>query len=106
MPALFAVIGAIGNVLASSVARFVALKTLLIGLFMIVLPYVLHQIIYFFLDRGLNYANQYSGSLDSATVQLTKFGAWLGDALQVPLCLSIILSAVSIRLSLKLLRVV
>lgn len=101
-----AIIGAIANLLSSSVARFAALKVLLLSMFTIVLPYVLHKVIFFYMERGLSLVNSETTSLTATTVELTNMAAWLGNLLKLPLCLSIILAAVSIRLSLKLLRVV
>lgn len=105
IPVVAGVLGGIANVIAGSVARFIALKTLLIGLFMVVLPFVLHGIIFYFMERGLQYINGVD-SVSPAVVELTSFGAWIAVKLQLPLCLSIVLGAVSTRLTLKVLRVV
>jgi hypothetical protein len=87
------------------VVRFVALKVLLTGLFVLVLPVVLNNLFHSILSEIMQVAldNVDVGST-SLTYTLTGVGAYWGALLRLPECLSIILSACACRLTLRLAR--
>ena len=107
MPAILAVVaGWITEKLAAEALRFFLLKAFLTTLLVFALPIVLNNFIIGILTAVINKASSVaSGGVQSHIMQLTGVSAYFADLLQVPLFLSILLGAVSVRFSLKLLRV-
>jgi len=103
--AFFAQIAAwFGTTLASEAARFLALKIFLTTLLVLVVPVVLNNFLIDILQAVMDKANSVAGSTQSHIMQLTGLSAYLADCLQIPLLVSILLGAVSVRFTLKLIR--
>lgn len=104
--AVAAVCGFLAQLLTSSVARFIALKVLLMAICCLVLPVVLNNLFYDILETFINVAqdNVNLGTTSSIRYALTGVGAYWGSLLRLPECLSIILSACAVRLTLRLVR--
>lgn len=105
--AIATLVGAIGTFLSSTVVRFVALKILLTGLFVLVLPVILNNVFHSILGELMQVAmdNVDVGEV-SLRYTLTGVGAYWGGLLKLPECLSIILSACACRLTLRFARLI
>lgn len=107
--ALAAIISALFNGIKTTVGLAIAIKIIMIGVFTLILPVVLNNVFVSITTKlaDLAAANISTfGSGSSFSYTLTGLGAWLADAFQVPAALSIILSAVAMRLTLRALRVI
>jgi len=95
----------LGTMLASEAARFLALKIFLTTVLVLVLPVVLNNFLIEILQAIMDKANSLSSSgVNSHMMQLTGISAYLADCLQIPLMVSILLGAVSVKFTLKLIR--
>jgi len=107
--------GALAALVASAIARFflaegvkwIAFKAVMLVLFMTVLPIVLKNVFYDLLQTFMSTAASKmggvsTGSLAAHTVQISGMGGWLASVLKLPECFALILSAVALRLTLKL----
>lgn len=91
--------------IASSVARFIALKVLLTTLFVVVLPIVLNNLIVSVMTAIYDKAVSSVSSVDSVIVSMTGLAGYIANALSLPLVLSILLGAISVSFTLNLLRI-
>lgn len=104
--AIFAVISWIGSIITSMVALGLAIKILLIGLLTLILPIILKNVFLFIMDKTLQLASGHvPGSMPSMSYQFTGFGAYIVTEMQLPLCLSIVLTAVAVRFILRSMRI-
>ncbi len=106
MPAIVAVIGGlIAKLFGASVLKFLATKALLLTITTLILPVVLFNKLVKVQETIMNYAlSQVSGSgVTSASIQIAGVGAWIGQEIQLPLCMSMIMSAVATRFVLNML---
>jgi hypothetical protein len=106
--AIAAVIGWIGSIITSMVALGLAIKLLIIGLVTIILPIVLKNLFLWVMDKTLELASSGMSGLEapSLTYQFTGIGAYMAENLQLPLCVSILLTAVAIRFILRAMRLI
>ena len=97
------VLGALGRSLLDKLSYFLAMKALLISLMVLVLPIILKNAITWMIEIFHNtMASAVQGySLEAQIIELSGIGAYLAQQMQLPLCLSIILTALSIRLVLN-----
>lgn len=95
--------GGITRFLTDRVTYFFAMKALLVTLFVTVLPLVLQSVITWLAE--IIYVTVISAISDySFTAQVINFGGvagYLATQLQLPLCISIVLSALSVRMILN-----
>lgn len=104
MPAIVAaILGALGRQLLDKLSYFVAMKALMIALMVTVLPLILKNTFTWLIETTHNaMAQAVSGyQLESQIIQLSGVGAYLAQQLQLPTCLSIIVTALAIRLVLN-----
>jgi len=107
MHAVIALIGAgIARLLTSSVVKFIAMKMLLYTLFTLILPVILYNVFTRILQEYMDYiAGKISAEgLSGQMIQLSGFGGWIASEIQLPLCLSMFLSAVLLRFILNTIR--
>lgn len=106
MVGLFAQAAAwVTTTLASEAARFIALKIFLTTLLVVVLPIILNNLLVSILSAVINKAGSViSGGAESHVLKLYGLSAFLAESLQLSLCVSILLGAVSVRFTLKLIR--
>ena len=100
MQAIVAAMGALlAKFLGASTLKFLAMKALAITITTLVLPVVLFNVFVKIQETIMNYAVNHvsSSGVGAVTIELSGMGAWLGEQLQVSLCLSIIMSAVATR---------
>ncbi len=106
MPAIIAVIGGmIAKLFGASVLKFLAIKALLLTITTLILPVILFNVFVKIQETIMNYAlSQVSGSgVTSSTIQIAGVGAWVGQEIQLPLCMSMIMTAVATRFVLNML---
>lgn len=108
MPALFSPIVAFfatsfGKMLVDRLLLFLAIKTLLTALFVIVFPIVLNNFFHSMIEIVINIAQTQSangGTLDGG-MDFSGFAAYLMDCFRVSECISILISAIQLRLALS-----
>lgn len=108
MPApllLAPVVAWFGSFIASSVARFIAMKVLLTALFVVVLPIVLNNLIVKIMTAIYDKAVSSVSGVSSVIVEMVGLAGYLAQSLSLPLILSILLGAVSVSFTLNLLRI-
>ena len=87
---------------ANKVLTYGALKILLTGLMFFALPVVLNTFIYKFIAMSLDMINNATdGSGVSGIMQFSGFMAWLLECFRIPECIAVFVSALQIRLILK-----
>jgi len=99
--------GWFGVALASSASRFLVLKAMLLFLFVTILPVVLNNVIYSLLNTFMTKAASASTGFNAGTspvLALQGLGAYLASQLGLPEAMSIILSAVAIGATLRILK--
>jgi len=88
-------------------ALMVGLKLLFISFGAIVLPLVLKYVYVWIMEQGLSIANSVTGGTEVQpfVLQLTGLAAWLATRLQFQEMFSIIISAMIIKFSLRLMKI-
>lgn len=92
------------KLLTDNLARYLATKAVLTTLFVVVLPVVLNNFVYGLLEIAIEYATTLNGqaqNLPQIVLQLTGLAGWFFANLYLPDALSVVLSAVSIRVFLN-----
>ena len=90
------------KILSDNLARYIAYKTLLATLFVVVLPIVLNNFLYSLLEIAFSYASSLnSQNLPQITLQITGLAGWFFSNLYLPDALSVVLSAISLRVFLN-----
>ena len=105
MPAILAaILGSLGRFFTDKLAYFIAVKGLIILALVVVLPLVLKNLLNWFVNSVYSVVSSHvqSGQLDRVVLEFTGLGAYLAGAMQFPLVLSILLTAVTIRFTLNL----
>lgn len=92
----------LGKILTDNLLRFIATKTLLATLFIVVLPIVLNNFVYELVSYALDMASSVdSSSLPDLTLSFTGLAGWFASNLYLPDALSVVISAVSVRVFLN-----
>lgn len=85
--------------------RFAAKKLMITSAIVVLLPVVLWNLIYKFIEWQLNYVESISGSTSSAIVELSGLAGWLAFHLNIPQVISVLLSALVTIFTLRVLRI-
>lgn len=104
MPALLGLLGSIvAKVFTDKVLGWIAMKALLVLLFTTIVPIILNNFAYDIIEIVMNFANGQAGSAGTfnGTMNFTGFGAWLISTFKLPECLSVLVSALCLRVSLS-----
>lgn len=104
MAAVLAFLGsALAKIFTDKVLAYVAMKVILVGLFTLVVPIVLNNVLYDLMEIIMNFANTQSGSASSfsGTMSFSGFAAYLIETFRISECLSVLVSALILRTSLK-----
>jgi hypothetical protein len=106
--AITAVIGSITSVITSLVALGLAIKLLFVGIVVVILPIVLKNLFLWIMDKTLALASSGMSDLDAPTMvyQFSGLGAYIAEQIQLPLAVSIVLTAVSVRFILRSMRLI
>lgn len=92
---------------ATKTAQYLAFKIFLTSLFVLVLPVVLNNLIVSIISAFYTRATAaVSGGASSHVIQLSGLAGYIGDHMQLPLVVSILLGALSVRWTLCLLKFV
>lgn len=87
--------------IAEKVFLFIAIKAALLFLFTIVLPIVLNNFIADQLQASLGYMNTLTLAAYDGTMSFSGLMGWLLDIFNIPECLSILLSAIQLHITLR-----
>lgn len=92
-----------GKVLVDTGLRFLAYKTLAYTLMTVIFPVVIKNLLCWFFDiiQAIVEGNVDTSSMDSFSMQLTGMAGYIGSQLQIPTCITILLSACAIRFTLN-----
>jgi len=105
---ILAAIGAwVAEFLSSSVARFLAMKLLLTTLFIVVLPIVLNNFLYFVVHLAISHINSAfsSSGVHSYVLHLAGLAGYIAMHLQLTSLVSVLLTAVALRFTFKVFHV-
>jgi len=96
------------SILGFQVAQSAISKAILIGCFTLILPVVLNNVFYALIEKIMSFASDNVSIADGETFvyQFTGLGAYIADNMYLPTCISILLSAVALRFSLRIIRVI
>lgn len=104
MGAILSFLGsAVGRIFTDKVLGYIAMKAILVFLFMTVVPLILNNFTYDIMEIVMGFASSKAGdasSLDGA-MSFTGFAAWLISCFKLPEVLSVMVSAMILRLSLS-----
>ncbi|MCF6205080.1 MAG: hypothetical protein L3J59_15660 [Methylococcaceae bacterium] len=108
MPGVAAAVASIiawfGSFLTASVIRYIAIKAVIVGVVVIILPIVINNIVYKFMQMAVNFAgnnspdNSFIGSL---TFNASGMLAYVIDAMSIPEAFSIVMSALALKFTLS-----
>lgn len=103
MPALISAIGwLVAKIFGDNVIRFIAGKAMLTALFVVVLPLVLNNFLYDIIQALMTWVNgQISSNSIDASNSFTGLAAWLINRLRLPECLSVLVSALTLKTILR-----
>lgn len=96
-------VGAIAKLIMDRVLFFLAIKALLTVLFITVVPIIFNNLIYEFMDIGMDYVNLHAGNVNGyeTILDATGFLAWFCECVKLPECVSIMVSALQLHIILK-----
>lgn len=94
---------AVAKVFTDKVLAYLAMKAILVFLFIVVVPLLLNNFVYDLIEIVMNFANNQAGSAGSmnGAMNFTGFAGWLVSSFRLPECLSVMVSALVLRLSLS-----
>lgn len=92
---------AFGKVMADKILMFFAIKAIAVFLFIVVVPILLNNTMYDFIEIGMNFAGGQVGSVMDGSMNFQGFAAYLIEAFRISEALSILIGALSLRLALK-----
>jgi len=105
LPIVAVAAGFLTKFLTDRALAFVAMKALLIMLFMTVLPFVLKSVFEWIMSQIMSLVQSnlsgYDQDFQSIVINLTGVGAYLGNCFQVDVCFSLLLSAILLRMTLN-----
>jgi hypothetical protein len=102
-----ALIGFIGTfaarIFADKVLGWLAIKAVLSTLFIVIVPILLNNIMYDIMEIVFNFASSKTGEVQSlnGAMSFSGFMGWLLDVFQVPAAFSVIIGALALRVTLK-----
>jgi len=104
MSAIISFLGsAVAKVFADKIIGWLALKALLSALFILVVPIILNNVMYDVMQIVFNFSTSKSGDIQSlnGAMSFSGFMGWLLDVFQVPAAFSVIIGALALRVTLK-----
>lgn len=93
--------GLIAKILADNSLRFLALKTVLSTLFILVLPVVINNIIYRLLEIAFSLVLDIDVPSIQTSFSFSGLAGWFVAVLRLPEAVSVVLSAVSYRIAIN-----
>jgi hypothetical protein len=104
MGAILAFLGtAVARIFADKVLAWIAIKAILVFLFITVVPLLLNNFLYDIIEIMMNFAGAQAGSASSfsGSMSFSGFSGWLISTFRIPEMLSILVSAYCLRLALS-----
>lgn len=95
------VAGFLAKIFTSQVLLWGSLKILLISIFTVVVPTVIHKLITKYLVDAVSIFAGSVGTQSSITVDLIGMGGYLASEVGLPECFSILMSAIVLKLTLR-----
>lgn len=90
------------NLFLDKAAAFAGLKVLLTSLFVTVIPAVLNNVLFSFMEMMQTMINEHStGETYDGLIQLTGLLAWFVDCLKISDCVTVLVSAYILHITLK-----
>lgn len=104
--AIFAILHWFGDLAKEEVKRNLLWKGFLTGLFVVVLPLILKNLILEFFEYFYQsaFSSLEASGLHPTALTLTGIAGWLASESNLPLCFSILIGALSTRFTLRLFR--
>lgn len=94
--------GVFATFLSSSVARWIAWKTIISLVVITILPIVLNNIMYDVIEAAIGLVSSNASGVTSWVAVFTGLTAFLFQHLRVPDCISVLMSAIAVRYTLGL----
>lgn len=91
----------LARLLADKVLAWLALKAVLVCLFTLVVPIILNNVLYEVIETMMNFASAQAGNSLNGSMSFTGFMGWLISLFRLPECLSVLVSALVLRVSLS-----
>lgn len=95
----------LAKVFADKIIGYLAMKALLVFLFLVAVPILLNNFLYDIIEIVMNFASSQATANGAASLNgslsFTGFGAYLIDCFQLPQALSVMVSALILRLCLS-----
>jgi len=108
MPAVIAALAqligsAFGKIFSDKVISWVAWKALLVLMCFTLLPLMLNNFLYDIIEIVMNFASGQAGGASSlnGAMNFSGFGGWLIEMFRLPECLSVLISALVLRIALS-----
>ena len=99
-PVIATIVGYAAKTLTVDTVKFIATRTLIIGVVGTLLPAVLYKLLNAILLELITYAQTQAGSLGSIqgqTVAFSGMGAWVASCLKLPESMAVVMSACALR---------
>jgi hypothetical protein len=93
-----------GKTALADTIKWIALRTLLISLCVTLIPIAIYKGYLLILEQVFSLTNTNLSGFENSVVTFTELGAFLADALQIPACVSLLISAYSARFILSFIR--
>jgi hypothetical protein len=81
----------------ADLVKWLALRALLISLCVTLIPVAIYKGYLLILEQVFSLTNTNLSGFENSVVTFTELGAFLADALQIPACVSLLISAYSAR---------
>ena len=84
---------------AAALAKFIATKAFLIGLFYIGLPILVYNFLLNFIIEFIDYGMQYiaDANVSELAIQFTGMGGWIANQIMLPQAFAVFMSFLAIR---------
>lgn len=92
---------ALAKIFTDKVLKYIAMKTILVFLLTIVVPVILNNFLYDIIEIVLNFANSQSQNNFNGGMSFSGFAAWLINCFQLPAVFAVLISALVLRTSLR-----
>ena len=109
LPIVAGVISVLGAGFAKTLSiesvKFIATRAMLYTLFTLILPVILYNVFTRILQEMMDLASSeiQATGLQATVIQLTGMGGWIGEHLRIPECFALVMSAVGLAFTLRML---
>ena len=91
------------KVFSVETAKFLAWRAFILFIVFIIMPILLYNIAVDLIFDLMSYAIESinGNSIEPVTISITGMGGWMADRMQIPECISIIMTAISVRFTMN-----